>query len=527
MIKWMFLLLGIVVASAHAHEHTPGAPTEAELGAVTFETSCKPQVAADISRGVALIHSFWHDEARRTFERAAAADPDCAMAWWGQALGLFHLYSDTPTDKELAAALQALAKAEAAKEKNAREAAYIRALHPLFEGYKPRENYVYAQRFADAMGGVVASYPKDIDAKAFYALALLAAMPPGDATRANAKKAVVLMYPVFREHPNHPGLAHYLIHACDHPLMAKQGLEAARRYASIAPAAPHALHMPSHIFARLGLWEDDIRSNLASKAAAEVTTGPRIGAENRLHAMEFLQYAYLQSGRFVEARAIADEALTIRKEDSNYEGYYDSVESRFPLLLAIETRDWAMAARLEPLPGTHWFGEALTLLARAVAAGHLRDANAGKAAVAAFDALMVKASSPPLPPGSSSANARDEIYAWSAFAQGDAERAIQLLRSTADLQAKVGKGEVELPAREMLAEILLLEGRAADALKEYELSLASDPNRFNALLGAARAAEKLGRTAVATKYYQQLATNLPHASGAARDVITRRAGASH
>jgi len=523
MVKWMALLLalfmGIAAASVQAHEHDAGTPTEAELGAVTFETSCKPQVAADINRGVALLHSFWHEEARRTFERAAVADPDCAMAWWGQALGLFHLYSDTPTDQDLAAALKALATAEAAKETSARETAYIRALHPLFEGYKARENYLYAQRFADAMKAVAERYPEDIDAKAYYALALLAAMPPGDATRENAKKAVALMYPAFREHPNHPGLAHYIIHACDHPEMAQQGLEAARRYASIAPAAPHALHMPSHIFARLGLWEDDIRSNLASKAAAEVTTGPRIGAENRLHAMEFLEYGYLQSGRFDEAHAIVEEARTIRKEDSNYADYYDSVESRFPMLLAIETRDWAMASRLEPLPGVHWFGEALTLVARAAAAGHLRDANAGKAAASAFDALMVKASSPKLPPGSSAANVRDEIYAWAAFAQGDAGRAIQLLRETADLQTKVGKGEVELPAREMLAEILLLEGRSAEALQEYELSLRSDPNRFNALLGAAHAAEKLGRAEIATKYYRQLRANAPHASGAAQDLL--------
>lgn len=224
--KWM-IFLGMMAMTAHAHEHSPGTPTDAELGAVTFETSCKPQVAADINRGIALLHSFWHDEARRTFERAAAADSDCAMAWWGQALGTFHLYSDTPTDNELTAASQSLPKAEAAKEKTPREAAYISALHPLFDGYKPRENYVYAQRFADAMKAVAAKYPKDVDATAFYGIAL------------------------------------------------------ARRYASIAPAAPHALHMPSHIFARLGLWEDDIRSNLASKAAAEVTTGARIGADMR------------------------------------------------------------------------------------------------------------------------------------------------------------------------------------------------------------------------------------------------------
>jgi tetratricopeptide (TPR) repeat protein len=501
----LVVVLLVGTAGVQAHEHAAGgAPTEAELGSVTFETSCQPQVAADINRGIALIHSFWHDEARRVFEKVASADPDCAMAYWGQAMALFHLYSSTPSDAELGAARQALAKAEAAKEKSAREAAYIRALHPLFDGFQAREYPLYAQKYADAMRAVSASYPKDVDAKAFYALALLTAMPPGDPTLANAKKAVGLMAPEFRKHPDHPGLTHYLIHATDHPQLAKQGLEAARRYASIAPAAPHALHMPSHIFARLGLWEDDIRSNIASKAASEVTTGPHIPAENRLHAMEFLEYAYLQRGQFDKAREIAAEAPSVKLADTSYPDYYYTVQARFQMLLAIETRDWAMAASLKPIPGAHWFSEALTVLAHAMAAGHMRDANAGKAAASAFDALLVKVSNPTLPPGSSSANLRDEIHAWAAFAQGDVESAIRLLRATADLQAKVGKGEVELPAREMLAEILLMDGRAADALKEYEASLVSDPNRFNALLGAAHAAEKLGRGAVATRYYEKL-----------------------
>jgi tetratricopeptide (TPR) repeat protein len=500
-------LLLASVPFAQAHEHDPGgAPTEAELGSVRFETSCRPQVAADINRGVALVHSFWHEEGLRTFEKAAADDPDCAMAWWGIAMARFHVYSSTPSAAELDAGTQALIRADAAKEKSEREAGYVHAAHTLFEGYSAREYYLSSQRFAEAMRGVSERYPKDIDARAFYALGLLGADAPGDLTLTNAKKAVALLYPDFRKHPEHPGLAHYIIHACDHPQMAQQGLEAARRYAAIAPAAPHALHMPSHIFARLGLWDDDIRSNLVSKAVSEVTTGPRIGAENRLHAMEFLEYAYLQNGQFDEARAIASEALTIKRADSNYDDYYLTVEARFPALLAIESRDWAMAASLQPVAGAHWFSEALTLLAHAVAAGHLHDANAGKAAVSRFDEVLAKAPNltSALAPGSSSANLRDEIYAWAAFAQGDAARAIALLRSTAYLQSKVGKGEVELPAREMLAEILLLQGRAAEALEEYEASLANDPNRFNGLLGAARAAEKLGRAAVATKYYAQL-----------------------
>ncbi len=500
------LLASVPCVHAHAHDHGAGAPTEAELGAVSFETSCRPQVAMDINRGVALVHSFWHEEALRTFEKVAAADPDCAIAWWGVAMARFHLYSSTPSAAELDAGMQALIRADTVKEKSEREAAYVHAAYKLFEGYSARESDVSARRFADAMRGVSERYPQDIDAKAFYALGLLGGSAPGDLTLTNAKKAVALLYPDFRKHPEHPGLAHYIIHACDHPQMAQQGLEAARRYAAIAPAAPHALHMPAHIFARLGMWDDDIRSNLASKAASEVTTGSRIGAENRLHAMEFLEYAYLQNGQFNEARAIANEALTVQRADANYDDYYLTVEARFPVLLAIESRDWAMAARLEPVSGAHWFSEALTLLAHAMAAGHRHDANAGKAAVARFDELLARAPTPnpALPPGSSSANLRDEIYAWAAFAQGDAARAIALLRSTAYLQSKVGKGEVELPAREMLAEILLQEGRAAEALEEYQASLASDPNRFNGLLGGARAAEKLGRASVATKYYAQL-----------------------
>jgi tetratricopeptide (TPR) repeat protein len=515
----LLFLASAPFAQAHEHDHGTGGPTEAELGSVSFETSCPKPFAGQIDRGVALIHSFWHEEALRTFKEVAAADPSCAMAWWGQAMSLFHLYSSTPSDAELAAGAEALAKADAIAGKTPREAAYIRAAHSLFDGYDRKKYYASGQRFAPLMSSIVTSYPKDLDAKAFYALGVLASTAPDDLTLANDRKAVALMSAEFRRHPDHPGLTHYLIHATDHPQLAKQGLDAARRYAAIAPAAPHALHMPAHIFARLGLWDDDIRSNLASKAAAEVTTGPRIGAENRLHAMEFLEYAYLQSGRFDEARAIVAEAPTVKRADTSYDDYYLTVEARFPMLLAIESRDWNMAAGLQPVQGAHWFSEALTLLAHSIAAGHLRDPDAGKAAVSRFDEVLAKATSTSLPAGSSGANLRDEIYAWAAFAQGDAERAIALLRTASDNQAKVGKGEVELPAREMLAEMLLLDGKAVDALKEYEASLASDPNRFNALLGAAHAAQTLGRTPVAEKYYARLNPRCfqqPYAAGSCR-----------
>jgi tetratricopeptide (TPR) repeat protein len=502
------------MADAHEHDHATEAPTAAQLGVVAFETSCKAQVQADFNRGIALLHSFWHEEAKRTFDTVAAADPDCAMAYWGQAMASFHLFSSTPTGADLEAGRQELARAAAARETSPREAGYIRALRVLFDGYEPTDDSVHERRFAEAMRVLSAAYPKDVDATAFYALALLASAPPGDVELTNSRKAVAATSPLFRKHPDHPGLIHYLIHASDNPHMAQQGLGAARRYAAIAPAAPHALHMPSHIFARLGLWPEDIRSNLASKAAAENTSRGHIGAENRLHAMEFLQYAYLQTGQYDEAHAILTEARTIKSSETNYTDYYRTVEARYATLLAIETRDWSMAASLEPVADAHWYSEAHTLLAHAVAAGHLHDAQAGRATVARLEHLTAKI--PSIPTGTSSANLRDEIRAWAAYSSGDAESAFELLRPLADLQAKVGKGEVELPAREMLAEIYLLDGKPLEALTEYELSLRSDPNRFNGLLGAARAAKQLQRPAVAARYYRQLAVSSPHATGAAR-----------
>jgi tetratricopeptide (TPR) repeat protein len=507
-----------VASVAFAHEHDGETPTAAELGAVALETSCKEQAKADLNRGVALLHSFWHNEAGRAFAKAAASDRECAMAYWGQAMASFHLYSSTPSAADLKAVAQALKKGEAARERTPREAAYIRAARALVTDFKPTEQYLSAQRFADAMRDITAQYPRDVEAAAFYALGLLASDPPGDLDLVNARKAVAILKPLFAEHADHPGIVHYIIHASDNPHMAKEGLEAARRYAAIAPAAPHALHMPSHIFARRGLWEEDIASNLASKAASENTKGLHVGAENRLHAMEFLQYAYLQTGQYEEAKAIADEARTIKSGETPYADYYSTVEARFGALLAIETRDWVMAANLQPVPGAHWYSEAQTLLARVMAAGHARDAEASKAVLERFGQITAKV--PVWPVASSSANLRDEIQAWAAFAQGDSPRAIELLRPVADAQARAGKGEVELPAREMLAEMLLLEGKASAALAEYEQSLRSDPNRFNGLLGAAKAADAAGRHDLATQYSQQLAANTKHASGAARALVS-------
>jgi tetratricopeptide (TPR) repeat protein len=497
--------------------HASGALTPAVLGSVSFQTSCKPQVKEEFNRAVALLHSFWLDEAERMFKVVAMRDPDCAMAHWGVAMTNFNQVNGGPTLAGVAAANQSLARADAAREKNPREAAYIGALHSFFDGYAEKDFQTYAERYAGAMSQVAATYPNDLEAQVLGALALINSEPRDDIGLANKKKAVAILYPLFHLHPNHPGIAHYMIHACDNPGMAQEGIEAAVRYAAIAPGAPHALHMPSHIFMRLGLWQDDIRSNLASKAASEDPV-VHVGAEARLHAMEFLEYAYLQGGQYSQAAAIVAEAKTVKESDvdSRFPHYYSIVEALYPVLFAIETQDWATAANLK-LEGPNWFTQAQALLAHAVAAGHLHDAQGGKAAAEALEASV--APYPMLRAGSSNATLPDEIRAWARFAQGDLPGAVTLLQPVADRQDKLGEGGIEVPAREMLADMLLLNGQFAKALHEYQGVLASDPNRFNALLAAGRAAEELSERDVALNYYRSLLANCGAADGSALAVL--------
>jgi len=511
-LSWTVL---VPLSCAQAHEGMPDMPMPGKLGSVSFETSCKPEVKAEFNRGVALLHSFQHEVAERTFARVVAADPDCAMAYWGEAMTRFHQFLDTPKISDIAAADQELEAADATREKTPREGAYIHALHLFFDGYREQDYLVHARLYADSMAAIAVADPRDLEAQVFYALALLASDSPEDVDLVNPKKAVAILYPIFRQYPDHPGVAHYIIHACDNPTMAQEGLEAARRYARIAPASPHALHMPSHIFARLGLWQDDIRSNLASKAATEDTKGMHVGAENRLHAMEFLEYAYLQVGDDEKARAILHEAGTVLQAavDPRYADYYPIVQARYPALFAIETQNWEMAARLKLIAPEDRESAGVTLLAHAIAAGHLHDRALASETVQAIDALTAK--QPPRPGHPGDHVLSDEIRAWADFANGNLPGAEELLRPIADRQDKIGKGEVELPAREMLAEMFLLHGQSSRALQEFQVSLKNDPNRFNALLGAGRAAEQSGQHALALRYYRTLADQCAGATGPA------------
>ena len=508
----------------------PAGPAAAGRAApVSFETSCQAATRADFDRGVSLLHSFWYDAALAMFHKVLAADPDCAMAWWGEAMTAYPQINGWPDASAVAGARRALDAAIRARERNARETDWIHALYVFYDGFTARRALDHARLYAVAMSALSRKYPDDLEAQVFYALALLAADPPDDAELVNPRKAVAILVPLFTAHPGHPGIAHYLIHACDNPTMAQLALPAARRYADLAPDAPHALHMPGHIFARLGMWQDDIRSNLASKAAAErlasvhveagQTGAMPMGAENRLHAMEFLEYAYLQTGQDDKARAIMEEARAVPAADVDrrYPDYYGVVEARLPALYAIETHDWVMAGHLVPVAGGDGQSQALTLLAQVTAAAHRHDAAAADTALHALEALARR--DPPPPAGSLRETLPAEIRAWAALAHEDLPRATQLLRPVVERQARVGKGEVELPAGEMLADMLLLGGHPREALEAYRKSLRTDPNRFNALLGAGAAAEQAGTGSVAARYYRAVLANCPEASGPARQQL--------
>jgi tetratricopeptide (TPR) repeat protein len=486
-----------------------------KLGKASFPTSCSSEVQSEFETGVASLHSFEYDKAMQHFNDVLQHDPNCAIAHWGQAMALYHQLWNIPSEKDLAEGLQFVQRAQAASEQGSREKEYIQAMAVFYKPGK-RSAEDRATAYSQAMGKLHEDHPSDEEATVFYALSLLAADPPDDTSLQYAKKAVGLLNGVLATDPEHPGIAHYLIHACDNPSMAQEGLGAAKRYAMIAPSSPHALHMPSHIFARLGLWQDDISSNLAAVAAAE--HGPS-GTEARLHPMDFLEYAYLQAGQDDKARATEAEAVALDNEGftRGLEPYYFYVQAHFPALLALETHDWKAAESLQPNGGANPRVQAITYWAQAIGAGRLGDVAAARVAVHNLDkALEADKKIYPESPASPVNTNKNEAHAWLAFAEKDSAGAFELLKPVIRFQDEVGKGEVELPAREMYADMLLELNRPTEALEQYRLSLKSDPNRLNGLYGAGRAAELDNQKTLAGNYYKQLLDNCDQGTGSDR-----------
>jgi tetratricopeptide (TPR) repeat protein len=497
------------------------------LGSVSFPVSCSPSVRAGFNRGVALLHDFWYDEARPQFERMAKADPTCAMAHWGIAMSVFHQIWDRPDDAAMALGWQQMQAAQLQPAKSVRERQYVAALSGFFRPDQ-RDYPARIKGYAAAMANIYQHHPHDVDAGAFYALSLLAAMAPDDTSLTQQRQAMAVLNPLFLKYPDNPGVVHYIIHACDTPSLAPDGLAAAQHYGEIAASGPHAVHMPGHIFARLGMWQADIDANLASVAASQAAQARHeSGAMDQFHSDDFLLYAYLQSGQDARARAIVDDSATVlahyeampNMADHYMSGMFPHYRTKFPVFLFLEMRDWKSAAALEPVHGATPETRTMTYWARAVAHGHLRQAQQARADLAEYDSLLeqVKQGRHAYYADSTGARiARGEMLAWIAFADGNTDQSLQQMRESADLQDQVGQGEVDIPAREMLADILLESGQARAALIEYQQALKLSPNRFNGLFNAGVAAEKSGEQAQAANYYAALLKSTDNGSHSAR-----------
>ena len=492
--------------SHHHHEDL----TESQLGTVHFPISCAASVQKPFARGVALLHSFWYEEAEKEFLDIAKDDPKCAMAHWGVAMSIWHQLWDDPEEKVVARGLK---ESQTAQELSAnatpREKGYIAAIAAFYSNSAKLDHAARAKAYSDAMKKIYESYPDDHEAAAFYALSLLTSEPHHDETFANRKAAAAILEKLFTIEPDHPGVAHYLIHSYDKPQLAQLGIPAARRYAQVAPAAPHALHMPSHIFARVGLWQDDINSNLASIAATRKTAAMHMGGEgHQFHAMDFLIYAYLQSGREADAAKVIDDIRTMPRMESMYGHDFDpqtNALSVFPAIYDLELRHWADAAALAPVKGALPGDLSATYWARAIGA-----ARSGNLTQAHNDLRQIKDIHDKLLAEKKAEQAEgteqdfQESEAWILHAEGEDDKATTILRKLADANDKLGSEPEGIPAREMLADMLLEAKHPQQALVEYQTDLKVNPNRFNGLYGAARAAEGAGKQSEANQYYAML-----------------------
>jgi len=516
----MVLLVGVCTAfvppAVAQHEHPAGDP--GKLGKMSFSVSCEPLVQPQFSSAVAMLHSFWYEKANDTFAAIAQKDPTCGMAYWGIAMTYYHQVWPAPGPADLKAGAAAAEKAKLVGAKTQRERDYIAAIQTFYTDADKLDHRTRAQAYERAMDQLQARYPDDHEAAIFYALALLATAPPTDKTYVNQKKAGAILEPLFAEQPEHPGIAHYIIHAYDYPPLADRALDAARRYAQIAPDSPHALHMPSHIFTRLGLWQESIDSNLVSAASAQKNNAPG----NELHAKDYLIYAYLQGGQDREAKRALDAPPQGRPDDPQYMNWLYAMGTS-PARYAVERHRWAEVAALVIPPNTFPGGRAAWTEANLHFARALGAAHTGQIDVAEKEVNQLASLRDMLTQVNDSYWAdqvdiqRQTATAWITLAKGNPENALTQMRFAAEHEDRTDKNNVTpgviLPARELLGEMLLELKQPAQAMIEFEATLRTAPNRFNALSGAARAAKLSGDKEKAKAYYAQLLFICAHADG--------------
>jgi len=482
------------------HSH----PTPEKLGTVTFPTSCQAAVKPAFERALALLHSFAYTASAQAFRDVASRDPGCAIAHWGIAMSLFHQLWEPPSGDQLREGAEQIRRAIDMRAGSLRERQFIEALDTYYRDPDQEAAAARAEGYARAMADVARNNPRDAEAQIFYALALIATAPPADKTHHNQKRAAEILEPLFRRQPQHPGLAHYLIHAYDSAELAPRGLAAARAYSKIAPSAPHALHMPSHIFTRLGLWDDSIASNQAARAAAHLQGD--LGEE--LHAMDYLTYAYLQRGRYADAEhVVADLRLMKDPPGTHFIAAYAA--TAMPVRLAIEQHDWDSAASLDPLPQSAPQVVALVYWARAIGRARAAHPRSSDPDVGKLQACLSELKSAGNLYWATQVDVLvKEAQAWGLATDGDAEAAVLSLRAAADEEDAVEKLPVTpgpiVPAREQLGKLLLDLQRPDQALHEFQTALTLAPGRREALAGAIAAAERLGDTQTATQLRRQL-----------------------
>jgi len=498
------------------HKHPAGEPEK--LGKVDFPVSCDAAVQPQFNRAVAMLHSFWYEKASEAFAAVAEKDPACGMAYWGLAMTYYHPIWEAPNPTALKQGWAAVEGAKSAGAKTQRDRDYIAALEVFYKDSDKLDHRTRALAYEKAMEQLQARYPDDREAAIFYALAVRGNAPPSDKTYANQKKAGAILEKIFAEQPDHPGVAHYIIHAYDYPPLADRALDAARRYGKIASDSPHALHMPSHIFTRLGYWQESIESNLASAAAARKDSAQG----DQLHAMDYLAYAYLQGAQDAEAKKVFEAVPQLRQNDPVYFAGLYAIAS-MPARYAVERHRWAEAAALtvprDLFPGGRYaWTEANIHFARALGASRVGGTEAARKSFQQLTSLrdtLVQANEKYW--AEQLDIQRETVTAWLTWAEGKKEEALRQMRSAADHEDATDKHSatpgVILPARELLGEMLLESKQPTQALVAFEATLRTAPNRFNALSGAARAAQLSGNRQKAKSYYARLLAICDHADG--------------
>ena len=513
---------------ALAHEG-PGSPPARkppeQLGKVHFPTSCSPAVEKQFERAMALLHSFWAGDAIKAFNAVLQQDPGCAIAYWGIAVALQQnpLTGQQPNPKATEDALAGLEKARTIGAKTQRERDYLAAIELI---YKDADSIVFPSRrlaYEKAMEALAQRYPNDPEAATFYALALQMTALLTDKTYANQLKSAAILERIVKDQPEHPGVVHYLVHAYDYPAIADRGLSAARLYARIAPNHPHALHMPSHIYTRLGMWQDSIDTNRRSAAAAKAEGN----GQEQAHAMDYLVHAHLQLGQDAEAHRIVSEALAITTiNPAIFIGHYAT--AAMPARHALERRAWKDAIALKPRPTRFLFPDAITHFARGLGYARTGDVASAKVEELELAKLVDQLAGQKNTYWSKQTEVQQvAVGAFIALAQGNRDEALKSMQAAADLEDSMEKHIVTpgpvVPARELLGEMLLEVARSAEALQAFESSAQREPNRLRGLYGAARAAEMSGNREKAKMYYAKFVALTEKSDGARTELQRARA----